>query len=264
VTTNSYWGNAELESNPPRNSHIAKPWRFGSLPDSRFLLLASACFINAVLAVMGDLLFTGSRVVSPEGGGIDARFASLRAFTFDQIAAGEIPLWNPHIFAGSAHIGGFESGAYYPLSLVHLVLPLTAALNVEVALHLFLCALFTYVWLRKVKIHPCRLHLRGLAAMYSGAFYARAMSGDFSVMTSFTWLPVALIATFDSKPRQAWRRIPGPVVSRIDARFRRLSACFRLYRVDGARLRRDALQRQSAPRHDAPRVAECTAASCLF
>lgn len=170
-------------------------WSILGLSDARFLLIAASCFINAILAVMGDVLFAGgARVLSAPGGGIDARFASLRAFTAQTLSAGQLPLWNPTVFSGMAHVGGFESGLYYPLSLPYRILPLAPAINWGIALHLFLFALFMYCWLRRHEVHPIAAIYGGIVAMFSGVYFLDVSRGDLSVFEAFTWCPAMLIA----------------------------------------------------------------------
>ncbi len=159
------------------------------------MFIAASCFINAVLAVMGDVLFSGgARVLSMPGGGIDARFASLRAFTAETLSDGQLPLWNPTVFSGMAHVGGFESGLYYPLSLIYRILPLAPAINWGIALHLFLFALFTYCWIRRHDVHPIAAIYGGIVAMFSGVYFLGVSRGDLSVFEAFTWCPAAFIA----------------------------------------------------------------------
>ncbi len=165
------------------------------LSQKRLTLIAAACFLNVVLAVMGDLLLTGGpRIISHAGGGIDARFASLRAFTANTLAGGELPLWNPTIFSGTTHLGGFESGLYYPPNVLYRIFPVPNAINIEVALHLFLFGLLTYLWLARQRIHPFACIYGGVVAMLSGVFFLHAASGDLAVLEAFTWCPAALIA----------------------------------------------------------------------
>ncbi len=165
------------------------------LSEQRLTLLAATCFINVVLAVMGDLLFPGgTRILSAPGGGVDARFASLRAFTATSLADGQLPLWNPTVLSGLAHLGGFESGLYYPFNLVYRVFSVAPAVNFGIALHLLLIGLFTFLWLRRHFIHPLACIYGGVVTMLSGVFFLRAAEGELSVLEAFTWCPAAFIA----------------------------------------------------------------------
>jgi len=144
---------------------------------------------------MGDVLFAGgTRVMSAPGGGIDARFASLRAFTTDRLAEGQLPLWNPSIYSGVAHVGGFESNLYYPFGLIYRILPLAPAINFGIAIHLFLFAMFTYLWLRRHQLHPIACIYGGVVAMLSGLLFLRATAGDLAIFEAFTWCPAAFFA----------------------------------------------------------------------
>lgn len=173
----------------------SKPWSWLDLSDRRLLLLAATLYANVVIAVMGDLLFTGGdRVLSVPGGGIDARFAAMRAFTAEAVGDGEIPLWNPTIFSGMPHLGGFESALFYPPSLIFRVLPLAAAINADIALHLFFTAVCMFLWLRRHQLHPLAAMYGGIVVMLSGAYFVQVKSGDLAVLEAYAWVPAALLS----------------------------------------------------------------------
>lgn len=181
-----------MASNPQTETN---GWSIFDLSEQRLTLLAATCFANAVLAVMGGVLFApGPQIMSSPGGPVDARFASLRAFSTTTLAQGQLPLWNPTLFAGTAHLGGFESNLYYPPNLIYRILSLPNAINTGIAIHLFLVAMFTFLWLRRHRLHTIAAIYGGVIAMLSGTFFLQASAGNLTILEAYTWCPAALIA----------------------------------------------------------------------
>lgn len=58
-----------------------------------------------------------------------------------RLQGGELPFWNPHIFGGLPLLANPQAAVFYPLSVLHHILPLPYAFTVQDALHLGL-ALF--------------------------------------------------------------------------------------------------------------------------
>ena len=59
-------------------------------------------------------------------------------------------LWNPHLFFGIPFLAQYHSGLLYPLNWIFIVLPLNTALNMSVALHVFLAGAFMYAYARRL------------------------------------------------------------------------------------------------------------------
>lgn len=109
--------------------------------------LAAAILLAFVLVIFGDVLFAaGDKVVSESHCDICLQYAPWRDFGFSQLRHGNFALWNPHIFSGAPFFGGAQTGLLYPLNFPYLFLPLARAINVGVALHVFLGGLFMYLW----------------------------------------------------------------------------------------------------------------------
>ncbi|MBS1251392.1 MAG: hypothetical protein MAG451_00425 [Anaerolineales bacterium] len=64
------------------------------------------------------LLFTDG-VWMPAGGGDLAGFLyPTYHFVADSLRQGDIPLWNPYLYAGAPHVADIQSGAFYPINLL--------------------------------------------------------------------------------------------------------------------------------------------------
>ena len=77
-----------------------------------------------------------------------------RYFGFNTLAKGIMPLWNPYIYGGTPFVGGLQSAIFYPLNLIYLIFPIHVAINYSIILHVFLSGVFTYLYLRFVKLNP--------------------------------------------------------------------------------------------------------------
>ena len=77
------------------------------------------------LAMFFDVLFLpGDAVLSNAKTDLASQFVHWRGFGFGEIARGNLPLWNPHIYSGAPFLAGFQSALLYPLNVLYLVLPL--------------------------------------------------------------------------------------------------------------------------------------------
>ena len=65
-------------------------------------------------------------------------------FINESLRAGEIPLWNPYIFAGQPFLAAGQNAALYPFGILFLLLPLTKAYAMFAALHYWLAACAMY------------------------------------------------------------------------------------------------------------------------
>src|ERR1700686_164612 len=131
------------------------------------IVLACAIFLGATLAMFGDVLATaGRRVLSGEDDDLARFFLYWWQFSFPELRHGHLPLWNPHLFAGTPYFGGFQPALLYPPHWIHLILPTALAFNVEFALHLFLAGVGVYLWTAHRRLHPAACILAGLIFMF--------------------------------------------------------------------------------------------------
>src|SRR6476646_1855041 len=111
----------QMELDPPRLHRI----------DWRRAIIAPIVFGVLTLIVFGNVLFTAdaARVSAAPGTDVALQFIAWRDFGFTQLAHGNLPLWNPHIFGGTPYFAGFQSALLYPPNWLHLVMPLGRAIN---------------------------------------------------------------------------------------------------------------------------------------
>jgi hypothetical protein len=179
----------------------------------RRTLLAAAILAAFALAVFGDVLFvTGDKkdtVVSLAHNDIGLQYAAWRDFGFSQLRHGNFPLWNPHIYSGAPYFGGLQSGLLYPLNFPYLFLPLARAINLGVALHVFLAGLFMYLWASRRRLRFLACLFCGVLWMFCGQHYYHIMAGHLTGLISTAWIPLLFLAQdglFEQQPDElTWR-----------------------------------------------------------
>src|ERR1039458_3707009 len=108
----------------------------------------AASFLFLVTAVLfWDFLSPGtSFILSKAGQDMIADFIGWRQFAFDELKKGHLALWYPQLLCGAPFFGDFQSALLYPPNWLYMVSPLPFAINLGIALHVFLMGWFTYLW----------------------------------------------------------------------------------------------------------------------
>lgn len=113
-----------------------------------------------------------------------------KSFIRQQLSQGEIPLWNPHQFAGIPFLAAGQHSALYPFSLLYYLLPLSAAYGWFTALNLWLAGLFMAGLMRGLGVNRCAAALSGLVYQLSGFMIASAVFP--MIIAAAAWLPLIL------------------------------------------------------------------------
>jgi len=170
------------EGHPPR------------LGTRRQVALALAIFFAAVALLLGESLF-GPKVltqadalyqfepwasVAPE----DYRpsnhllldqsivFLPWMHFAAEQLARGELPLWNPDNYCGQPLVGSVQSAIYWPLNWIYYLWPSWSVHAWTAAIRLVAAGLFTYLLLRRLGLGFGSSVVGGLGFMLSGFMVA--------------------------------------------------------------------------------------------
>jgi len=147
------------------------------------------------LAMFGDVLFTpGDAVLSKKGEDLYHQDVYWREFGFSQLRQGNFALWNPHIFSGAVFFGGFQSGLLYPLNWHYLFLPLTRAINVGIALHVFLAGLFMFLWASRRGLDPLAALVAAVLFMFCGPYFLHIYPGHLGRLCAMVWAPLIFLA----------------------------------------------------------------------
>ncbi len=116
-----------------------------------------------------------------------------KTFVRESLAAGEIPLWNPHLFAGVPFLAAGQHGAYYPFGLVFLALPLTWAYGWYTVGQLWLAGLAAYIFARVLGQRRQSAFLAGL--VFQGCGFMLVSAAVFPmILGAAAWLPLLLAA----------------------------------------------------------------------
>lgn len=183
---------------PKSGNFLERATRFVSLHTDG----ASLVFLAALTALvfLKYLHPQASLVLSLPGQDLDKQFIWWREFGFAELRKGHLALWNPKLFCGAPYFGGFQSGLLYPLNWIFLFLPLAFALNLSMALHVFLAGAFTYVWVRGRGLHPAAALAAALMYMFSGAVFVMTVVGFLCNLCAMAWIPLVFWAV------DGWKR----------------------------------------------------------
>jgi len=175
----------------------ARPFLYGILG----LALLNLCLFGDIL------LFNEGSVLSSPQADLFHHFVAWRQFAFEQLRAGHLVLWNPHYLCGAPFFGGFEAALLYPPNWLYLVLPLVAAINVGIILHIFMAGLFTYFWAYRRGLHSLACLVSGTVFMFGGAYYLHLFAGHLPNLCTMVWAPLIFLAIDGLVEKSSWRWI---------------------------------------------------------
>ena len=118
--------------------------------------------------------------------------AAARAFQ-----AGELPLWNPYLFAGAPLLANSQAAIFYPLNWPFWLLvgsnlsDLAVSLHWSVLLHLGLAAFNLFVLARRLGVHPWGAALGGL--LYAGGGFLGVHVEHLNQLQGLAWLPLVFL-----------------------------------------------------------------------
>lgn len=122
------------------------------------------------------------------------------------LRAGDLPVWNPYNAAGVPHLANNVSAVLSPFSLPFYVLPFRVALFVAAGFKLFALGLFTYLYLRRVRLS----HLAGVVGAVAFTFSAYNLlwlnwphPGAAICLPAGLWLTELAMAAVDRRRRWA-------------------------------------------------------------
>ena len=114
-----------------------------------------------------------------------------KRFTLSSLRGGEIPLWNPYLFAGAPFLANGQHSALYPFSVLYLVLPLAKAYGWFVLSQVWLAGVSMYVFGRILGMRRGGAALAGF--VYQGAQFLVISAAVFPMIAAaVVWLPFLL------------------------------------------------------------------------
>lgn len=144
------------------------------------------------------------------------QFWAFTTFDVAELSAGRLPLWNPYSFAGSPFWADVQAAVFYPPSLLTLLLSApwgfsAFALEIEAIAHLWLAAVFMYLFVREITASRAAAVIAALTFTFSG-YLTGYPSQQLAVLEADVWLPLILfflhrasqqIATVNRQPPTA-------------------------------------------------------------
>ncbi len=114
-----------------------------------------------------------------------------KQFALDSLRGGEIPLWNPYLFAGAPFLANGQHSMLYPFSILFLVLPLAKAYGWFALSQVWLAGLSMYAFGRILSLRRGGAGLAGL--VYQGAQFLIISAAVFPmIVAAVVWLPLLL------------------------------------------------------------------------
>ena len=121
-------------------------------------------------------------------------FVPLWDFGFSELAHGNLPLWNPHIYCGTPCHSSFQTAFLYPPNWLFLIAPLAKGICLSVVLHVFLLGFFMALWARNRGLHPVACLLAGLMATLGGTHFLFVYSGGLVLLCVTAWVPLVFLS----------------------------------------------------------------------
>lgn len=103
-----------------------------------------------------------------------------------------VPLWDPYIFGGLPFVDAMHGDMFYPLAALQFILSLPKALGYKLVITVFLAGVFTYLYLRKMKMTKWAAVFGGTAYMLSGFLVSLVYAGHDGRMYVTSLLPFLL------------------------------------------------------------------------
>lgn len=175
---------APLPRNDPRPA-----WAFPNLWKA-----AAGLGLLVFLMFADSLLAPGTRLLGGQTTDMFQQFYAWREFGFGQLAKGNLPLWNPHIFSGAPYFGGVQAAMLYPVNWLLLVLPLAAGLNWTIALNAWMLGFFMYAWAGFRGLKPLACFMGGAILIFCGPHFIHVYAGHVVNLAVMTWAPLIFLA----------------------------------------------------------------------
>lgn len=206
---------ADADVVPSSRVDMARPARVLDDPVDRVVLAGIVAVIVAVhLIAHREGLAVGMDVAT--------QFIPWFGWLGDQLAAGNVPQWNPTVFSGTPSAGDPLSGwGYLPAMLPFSMLPLGAAVHAFLLAQLLLTAIGTYLLARALRLPPVAAVAAVMVAAGNGFVFQRNLCCVAFVSVE-AWLPWLLLgidralATTGARRVGAWA-VAGLALSQIAA-----------------------------------------------
>jgi len=156
-------------------------------------LWASVVYAVAALTLAWPALL-GRFLVSPISDQYIGGFP-VRSFAAQVMSeTGGFALWNPYLFGGMPYVAAMHGDIFYPTFLLRLVLPVDVGMTWGMILHLFLCGILTFAFLRSIRLSFWASLVGGMAYMMSGPIAGLVSPGHDGKLFISALFPLMLLA----------------------------------------------------------------------
>lgn len=115
-----------------------------------------------------------------------------RILAINLLKQGKYPNWNPYSFAGTPLLDNIQTAVFYPLNLLFFILNAQLAWSILVILQPLLTVLFTFLYLKNLKLSNLACFLGSISFAFSG-FMMSWMTWN-TIGHVALWLPLILLA----------------------------------------------------------------------
>ena len=162
------------------------------LTGAALILLPLVYFFSAV---------TGEATLAPGDGW--TQIFGIRVLIGQMIGSGQLPLWNPYIFAGMPLLASIQPGALYPPTWLFAVLSPQAAMNAMVISTYHVALIGAYLYARRIGTTRIGAMITGVAFAFGGFMIAHL--GHPNRIAAAAHLPWILLAIEALYQRLQWR-----------------------------------------------------------
>ncbi len=106
------------------------------------------------------------------------------------LGQGQMPLWNPYIYAGAPLFANGESALLYPVQMLGYLLPLPWALNLSAVIHMSVAGLGMYVLTRALNLRRLGATLAAISFMLGGSLTVWRI---YPLGMVYAWMPLVFL-----------------------------------------------------------------------
>lgn len=176
-------------------------------------MLESAWFAPALALICVLLIYR--RLIAGwviAGGDLETYFYPYWVAVSRSLRSGQLPLWNPYLFAGVPLLANSQAGVFYPLNWPFWFLAgdtltgVASAIHGSVLLHVCLASLSMYCLGRSMKLSSWAAAVAGI--IYAGGGFLGIHVEHLNQLQALAWMPFVLLLT---EKKSVYSRFPHPI-----------------------------------------------------
>jgi|GEM_PF-283833 len=145
-------------------------------------VLVLVLFINTL--IKGHLIYGSDQLISG---------FMFKTFAAESLkATGEFPLWNPYIFGGFPYVDALHGDVFYITALLRMIFPVGTVMALVFVLQIIVAGIFTYGFLRTLKLRTLVSIIGALAYMFTGVIISLVDAGHDGKVIVASLLPAGL------------------------------------------------------------------------